>query len=135
LIRVSKKRSVPPVSCSHSSVSKSCLVSVSFTNTVTSLSVPVVVEVVNVVSVDVALAVSPVDSRILASATNDEVVLVWEDVVDMLLLVLTVDVSVRVVVPGTGPVTTAVVDVVPVTKMGWLIVVSVVAVVTGKGNR
>jgi len=45
----------------------------------------------------------------------------------MLLLVLTVDVSVRVVVPGTGPVTVAVVDVVPVTKMGWMIVVSVVA--------
>jgi hypothetical protein len=54
-------------------------------------------------------------------------VLVCEDVVEKLVLVLSGLVSVCVAVPGTGPVTVVVVEVVPVTEMG-LIVVLVVSV-------
>lgn len=125
MVRVSKKCSMKACNSKYSLVSKSCSVRISVTISVVVRSVPIVVVVVVVVSVDVALALSPVDPTVELISSDDELVLVCEDVVEMSLLVLSVVVSMRVVVPGTGPVTVLAVEVVPVTKMGLVVVVVV----------
>ena len=124
MVRVSKKCSMKVCNSKYSLVSKSCSVRVSVTITQTLRSVSVIVIVESVVSVDVALALSPVDPTVEPISSDDELVLVCEDV-EMSLLVPSVVVSMHVVVPGTGPVTVVAVEDVPVTKMGLVVVVVV----------